>query len=166
MDLRSILIGDMLLVLEQIIKPRVILDPPDRHVRMGVCLALVRCERDQKMEPIFFDMHPNPMAILVMVRVQNTVWSGVSRLREHPDHCSSWQTRDEKRGFLGGAIRVRDEFVFSFTSDFGDIYDEMLVLILALRHNFLSIDEARAIATISGNTPFFNWDRETAVAHL
>lgn len=48
------------------------------------------------------------------------------RLIEHPDHLSSWQSRDPDNSKWGGAIRV-GEFILSF-SGLPELVDEALML--------------------------------------
>ncbi len=51
------------------------------------------------------------------------------RLALHPEHCSSWQSRDESVQHYGGAIRTK-RFIFSF-SGFPELWDEAFVVDLA-----------------------------------
>lgn len=54
------------------------------------------------------------------------------RLLAHPDHVSSWQSRNEAAQSYGGAIRCGD-YAFSF-SGLPELADEAMMLTL-LRHN-------------------------------
>lgn len=48
------------------------------------------------------------------------------RLREHPEHVTSWQSRDPDHDRWGGAIRTNDGWVFSF-SGLPELWDEALL---------------------------------------
>jgi hypothetical protein len=71
------------------------------------------------------------------------------RLLAHPEHSSSWQSRDEAADKKPGAIRgYRCIYSFSGLPWEGD---EALMLHLAVAQADLTPDEALAIAQLSGN---------------
>ncbi len=73
--------------------------------------------------------------------------------RVHLTHDdSSWLTRDEKQDRWGGAIRGR-KFIYGF-SGFPELWDEAIVLELAVILHDLSVRKAREIAKASGNGYF------------
>ncbi len=49
------------------------------------------------------------------------------RLQAHPEHLTSWQSRDPQRGRFGGAFRTADHWIFSF-SGLPERWNEGLVL--------------------------------------
>lgn len=83
------------------------------------------------------------------------------RLREHPDHLSSWQSRDPSSNKWGGAIRV-GQFILSF-SGLPELVDEALMLNLVhpnrlprhqLHEEVPEYEYLRQVASISRN-PFY-----------
>lgn len=50
-----------------------------------------------------------------------------TRLRAHPEHRTSWQSRNPEQGQWGGAIRTIDGWIFSF-SGLPELWDEALML--------------------------------------
>ena len=66
--------------------------------------------------------------------------------------ASSWLTRDEKQNRWGGAIRGR-KFIYGF-SGFPELWDEAIVLELAVILHDLSVRKAHEIAKMSGNGYF------------
>ena len=54
------------------------------------------------------------------------------RLAEHPDHLSSWESRNPEKEQWGGAVRV-GEFIFSF-SGLPEMGDEAVMLAVADSH--------------------------------
>lgn len=84
-----------------------------------------------------------------------------SRLYQHPEHLSSWQSRDEKGmvigqswGHWGGAIFLRHYLVCLSFSGLPELGDEAVVLFAALLSGMATLGEVRAIARISSN-PYF-----------
>lgn len=72
-------------------------------------------------------------------------------------HISSYQSRDTQNDKWGGAILTED-LIISF-SGLKELFDEAVVLVLAIRMHWLEIREAEAITEISGNTfvkPLYN----------
>lgn len=53
-----------------------------------------------------------------------------TRLRAHPEHKTSWQSRDPDKGLWGGAFRADDGWIYSF-SGLVELWDEALVFGLA-----------------------------------
>ncbi len=76
------------------------------------------------------------------------------RLDRHPDDLSSWGSRNEAEKQYGGAIRVANEYLFSF-SGLPEHGDEAAMLFAGLRLEFIDRDYARRIASISSNQTFF-----------
>jgi hypothetical protein len=74
------------------------------------------------------------------------------RLFNHPEHFSSWESRDPENKQWGGAIRTLT-FIFSF-SGLPELGDEAVMLVSAVRLKYLSYADAVRIAAISNN-PFF-----------
>lgn len=74
-----------------------------------------------------------------------------TRMRNHREHVSSWQSRDGVEKF-GGAIRANG-FILSF-SGLPELADECAMLVLAVRLRLLTFAEATEIAKISSNNLF------------
>ncbi len=94
------------------------------------------------------------------VRYQYFADEKAARLAQHPEHVSSWQSRDvsppnKMDHKYGGAIRVSPELIFSF-SGFSEHEDEMLCAIAAWHINLLNVTELGQIAATSGNVPLRN----------
>lgn len=70
------------------------------------------------------------------------------RLAEHPDHVSSWESRDEDLMHYGGAIRC-GPFILSF-SGLPEHWDEILMVLIARRRMFLDDAQTQTIFHISG----------------
>ena len=77
------------------------------------------------------------------------------RLNAHPNHVSSYQSRNEKRDRWGGAIATRNCYL-SF-SGLPELCDEALVLIVGRKLGLLTDKQARRIAGISKNGLFVSW---------
>lgn len=77
------------------------------------------------------------------------------RLSRHRDHISSYQSRNEKRDYWGGAIAAK-KYYLSF-SGLPESCDEALVLIAGRKLGMLSDRQARRIAGKSNNRLFFRW---------
>ena len=71
------------------------------------------------------------------------------RLLAHPEHLSSWQTRDVDKEQYGGAIRASD-FVLGF-SGHTELGDEAILVNACITLGMLSGSTAAAIASFSGN---------------
>jgi|GEM_PF-3917146 len=78
---------------------------------------------------------------------------------------SSWLTRDPEKNQWGGAVRVHEDVIFSFSSTFSEDTDEGLVLVLAVRLGFMDFDDAQKIAGQSGNEKFLQLFQDDP-AHL
>lgn len=79
------------------------------------------------------------------------------RLANHPEHESSWESRNPDAGEWGGAVRVGD-YIFSI-SGYPEMGDEALMLILAEVH---SREDQAVIETVTriasrSNNPY--WQR-------
>jgi len=72
------------------------------------------------------------------------------RLLKHPDHVSSFQSKNEEAAQYAGAIAVSD-LVLSF-SGLPELADEAVMLTLAFMLKWATSEEVEAIAKISGNT--------------
>ncbi|EKD47335.1 MAG: hypothetical protein ACD_66C00109G0002 [uncultured bacterium] len=68
---------------------------------------------------------------------------------------SSWQTRNVQENMFGGAISARDH-VLAF-SGLGELYDEALMLALAISLELLDMSQAHEIAQISANHIFLEF---------
>lgn len=68
------------------------------------------------------------------------------RLHEHPEHRSSWESRNPKKDQWGGAFRTVDGWIFSFAG-FSEFWDESLVLLLV--YNLGLQDEKQHLASTS-----------------
>lgn len=77
------------------------------------------------------------------------------RLSRHPEHFSSFQSRNERRDWWGGAIATHTCYL-SF-SGLPELCDEALVLIVARLLGLLTNKQARRIASISKNKLFISW---------
>jgi hypothetical protein len=77
----------------------------------------------------------------------------LSRLARHPEHWSSWQSRDPDRGEWGGGIRLGDGHMLGF-SGLTEEGDEAVCLVAAIGFGALDEKQARNIANISCNTCF------------
>ena len=75
------------------------------------------------------------------------------RLAEHPDHWSSWQSRNPDEGKWGGAVNA-GAYIFSF-SGLPELADEAAMLLTALSLGFLLEERAAAFAQYSGNELFY-----------
>lgn len=84
------------------------------------------------------------------------------RLDENPDHLSSYESREEeyifpinnqKWGKWGGAIRISDHYIFSF-SGFPELLDETFVCFLALKYKFMKADYLKKIIQRRKNNPY------------
>jgi hypothetical protein len=71
------------------------------------------------------------------------------RLAEHPEHLSSWQSRDERMDRFGGAIRTK-RYILSF-SGLPQKLDEASMLAVAGRFGLMNRGEIEAIAAVSEN---------------
>lgn len=60
------------------------------------------------------------------------------RLRSYVDHTLSWESRDTKANQYGGAIRLPNKFIISF-SGFPEMIDQAFCLALAVRFNLIEI---------------------------
>lgn len=81
----------------------------------------------------------------------------LSNTRLTSEHVSSYQSRDTQNNEWGGAI-IAGDFIVSF-SGLKELFDEAVVLALALRLNWLSHGEISLITEVSGNTfvkPLYN----------
>lgn len=67
--------------------------------------------------------------------------------------ASSWMSRDPEKNQWGGAVRVHRDVIFSF-SGLPEDTDEALVLVLAVRLELLTFEEAESIAKLSANEKF------------
>lgn len=74
------------------------------------------------------------------------------RLYAHPEHLSSWQSRNPDQGEWGGSIRI-ENYIFSF-SGLPELIDEALMLVLAHRFHWLDYGQGLEISFLSNN-PFF-----------
>ena len=74
------------------------------------------------------------------------------RLALHPEHQSSWESRDPDKNRWGGAIRGT-RLLFSF-SGLPELWDEALMLVLAVRLKEIETAAAQAIAKKSENQFF------------
>ncbi len=74
------------------------------------------------------------------------------RLITHPDHVSSWQSRDEAAEQYGGAIRC-GPFVLSF-SGLPEAWDETVLLLAAAKLSLTDAAQEYAILTVSANPTF------------
>jgi hypothetical protein len=70
------------------------------------------------------------------------------RLSIHPEHVSSWQSRDGETKW-GGAIRV-EEYILSF-SGLPELWDEALMLLTARVSSHMKSEIAESVASISSN---------------
>ena len=78
------------------------------------------------------------------------------RLIRHPNHLSSWQSRDKKEKKLGGAIRTTD-YTLSFegnSTTFSEKGCEAISLVIAIKLKMMNYDDAVAIAELSKNHIF------------
>ncbi|MEK7623295.1 MAG: hypothetical protein AAB408_01320 [Patescibacteria group bacterium] len=80
-----------------------------------------------------------------------------ARLSVHPEHVSSWQSRDERdtdrmKHKYGGAIRCYNGLFFSF-SGFSELEDEMICTLAALELGVIGRDDIMMIIASSGNEP-------------
>ena len=69
-----------------------------------------------------------------------------ARLAAHPEHVSSFQSKDKGTNKFPGAIRAR-HFIFSF-SGFPSSVDEAAMLVLAVESDELTFSKAREIASL------------------
>lgn len=76
------------------------------------------------------------------------------RLALHPEHVSSFQSRDEGSGRFGGAVRVQGGRLA--ISGYDQDEDEGIALVAAMNGKWLTSDGAAEIARISNNR--FYWD--------
>lgn len=74
------------------------------------------------------------------------------RLFNHPEHKSSFQSRNDTEERYPGAIRT-PQHIFSFSGLMWEL-DEAAMLVLAIKLRELSLEEAREIAQISENLYF------------
>jgi len=73
------------------------------------------------------------------------------RLRRHPKHFSSFQSRNPEKNQLGGAVRIENNnFILSLTY-VNEELDEAIVTATAWHMGIMSMDETRRIAEASGN---------------
>lgn len=76
----------------------------------------------------------------------------VRRLHRHPEHLSSYQSRQPGSGRYGGAVRARRSLTgFSGLEEHDD---EALVLVSQIWIGDLSVDQATDVAQISANPSF------------
>ena len=75
-----------------------------------------------------------------------------NRLASHPNHLSSWQSRNPNEGKWGGAIST-GQYILSF-SGLSEPGDEALVLMLSSFLCWYSLDDIKDTARISSNTFF------------
>ena len=78
--------------------------------------------------------------------------AGEKVFRSRLTDMTSWATRDPAKDMWGGAIPGR-RFVYGF-SGFPELWDEALVLMLAVVLHDLSLSRARRFAALSGNGYF------------
>ncbi len=85
----------------------------------------------------------------------------VRRLRDNPEHISSWQSRDPEKGKYGGAITaVNDSVAMAKGEYFGSISglvekgDEAAILMYWLYFRWINMEDVRKITTISNNDLF------------
>jgi len=71
------------------------------------------------------------------------------RLSAHPDHISSWQSRDYESNRYGGAIRA-EGYILSF-SGLTELADEAVLVNTAFRLGLISGGRCFEIAKVSGN---------------
>jgi hypothetical protein len=74
------------------------------------------------------------------------------RLASHPEHISSWQSRNEAESRYGGAVRGK-RYIFSF-SGLPEKLDEVMTISLAMRCEDLDTAGADDISCISQNQYF------------
>lgn len=74
------------------------------------------------------------------------------RLLSHPDHVSSWQSKNDEAKQYAGAIAISN-YILSF-SGLPELADEAVVLILAYMIKLGTLEEVERLAKISGNTVF------------
>ena len=114
----------------------------------------------------------NPMALPTLVLGVGTVpaekgpkylaftQEKARRLHQHPEHRSSWQSRNPDKDEWGGAI-VAGPYIFSFSGFTPDTADEAAMLLAAVELGYLEMVEALAIANRSDNQLFkqmpVNW---------
>jgi hypothetical protein len=72
---------------------------------------------------------------------------------------SSWLTRDPEKNQWGGAVRVHEDVVLSF-SGLPEDADEALVLVLAVYLDLIDLNDAQKIADQSGNEKFIQLFQE------
>lgn len=82
------------------------------------------------------------------------------RLAKHPEHRSSWQSRNPDKDEWGGAI-VASPYIFSFSGLSPDTADEAAMLMVAVELGYLELVKALTIAKLSANQLFkrmpVNW---------
>jgi hypothetical protein len=72
------------------------------------------------------------------------------RLHAHPDHYTSFQSRDVESGKYAGAIVCRLHTILSF-SGLPEMADEALMIFVAFKTGWIDENEALRLSGISGN---------------
>ncbi len=132
----------------------IVLAHPDCAGRSGGYLCVRRSTGSRDLPPL--------VVILVgsaplgkAAKYCNFAQEKAQRLSDHPDHLSSWQTRDESADQYGGS--VRGESLIASFSGLPEHADELLVVQVMLQSGQINYPRAREIAEISDNQMLLDW---------
>ncbi len=87
----------------------------------------------------------------------------VARLADHPEHWTSWESRNPEREQWGGAIRTR-KYLLGF-SGFPELLDQAYVYRLSMKLELEPLVTAEWIGRITGDVNFTEWQRLLARKH-
>lgn len=134
---------------------------PPRNRRWGY-LRICKRQRDASLQVIFFapigTVNPARAA-----RYRQLAMEKILRLLSHPEHQSSWQSRNSRLDRWGGAVVIGD-FYLSFSGLPQERADEAIVLLLARGLGIADRGQAETIARLSRNNPALKLLAEDAYA--